>query len=53
MPILVPAGVFYVCSEFFEFGGVVIVAVYFYFVSSDECAAQIGVFINRSISYFS
>lgn len=30
MPILVPAGVFYVCSEFFEFGGVIIVAVYFY-----------------------
>ena len=28
--VFVPAGVFYVCSEFFEFGGVVIVAVYFY-----------------------
>ena len=53
MPILVPAGVFYVCSEFFEFGGVVIVAVYFTFVSSDECAAQIGVLTNRPISYFS
>lgn len=47
-----PSGCILCLLRVFEFGGVIIVAVYFTFVSSDECAAQSGVLTNRPISYF-